>query len=123
MEKNCTLNASWINSKLFRGITFVCVQLYEGDLESEFSEFQDWLQIFPLYKGQAITEDDEEDNEERLMGKYKVMLMQLFVFFLYDYVSAVSFFIFIDHYFSSTGFLSGISHRSGGQRRHHMSYH
>uniref|UniRef100_A0A4W6CNI3 Fer-1 like family member 4 n=1 Tax=Lates calcarifer TaxID=8187 RepID=A0A4W6CNI3_LATCA len=45
--------------------------LYGGDLESEFSQFQDWLQIFPLYKGRASAEDEEEDEEERLMGKYK----------------------------------------------------
>ncbi|XP_042370721.1 fer-1-like protein 4, partial [Plectropomus leopardus] len=45
--------------------------LYGGDLESEFSQFQDWLHIFPLYKGRASIEDDEEDEEERLMGKYK----------------------------------------------------
>ena len=55
--------------------SYVCMcvlQLYAGDLESEFSQFQDWLQIFPLYKGKACGEDDEEDEEERLMGKYKV---------------------------------------------------
>lgn len=51
---------------------FVC-QLYGGDLESEFSQFQDWLHVFHLYKGKASTEDDEDDDEERLMGKYKVM--------------------------------------------------
>ncbi|XP_038552062.1 fer-1-like protein 4 [Micropterus salmoides] len=47
------------------------LKLYRGDLESEFSQFQDWLKIFPLYKGKASGEDDEEDEEERLMGKYK----------------------------------------------------
>ncbi|KAM7422017.1 hypothetical protein PAMA_010208 [Pampus argenteus] len=47
------------------------LKLYGGDLESEFSQFQDWLQIFPLYKGRASGEDDEEDEEERVMGKCK----------------------------------------------------
>ncbi|XP_028262078.1 fer-1-like protein 4 [Parambassis ranga] len=47
------------------------IKLYSGDLESEFSQFQDWLQIFPLYKGRASNEEDEEDEEERLMGKFK----------------------------------------------------
>ncbi|XP_076599691.1 fer-1-like protein 4 [Chaetodon auriga] len=47
------------------------LKLYGGDLESEFRQFQDWLQIFPLYKGRASGEDDEGDEEERLMGKYK----------------------------------------------------
>ncbi|XP_075994487.1 fer-1-like protein 4 [Genypterus blacodes] len=44
------------------------LKLYSTDLESEFSQFQDWLHIFPLYKGCAEDEDDEED---RMMGKYK----------------------------------------------------
>ncbi|XP_029357924.1 fer-1-like protein 4 [Echeneis naucrates] len=47
------------------------LKLYGGDLESEFSQFQDWLQIFPLYKGKSSIEDEEEDEEERFMGKYK----------------------------------------------------
>ncbi|KAK1901731.1 Fer-1-like protein 4, partial [Dissostichus eleginoides] len=47
------------------------LKLYGGDLESDFSQFQDWLQIFTLYKGRASIEGDEEDEEERLMGKYK----------------------------------------------------
>ncbi|XP_058488607.1 fer-1-like protein 4 [Solea solea] len=47
------------------------LKLYSGDLESEFSQFQDWLQIFPLYKGKASGEDEDEDEGERMMGKYK----------------------------------------------------
>uniref|UniRef100_A0A8D3BNE6 Fer-1 like family member 4 n=1 Tax=Scophthalmus maximus TaxID=52904 RepID=A0A8D3BNE6_SCOMX len=55
----------------------VCVaQMYGGDLESEFSQFQDWLQIFPLYKGRSCAEDEEDDDEERVMGKYKVQWME-----------------------------------------------
>ncbi|KAM4612803.1 fer-1-like protein 4 [Polymixia lowei] len=46
------------------------LQLYSGDLESEFSQFQDWLQIFPLYRGRS-GEEEEDDEEERVMGKYK----------------------------------------------------
>ena len=58
----------------------VCVwaQLYGSDLESDFSQFQDWLQIFPLYKGKASAEDEAEDEEERLMGKYKVAWTERF---------------------------------------------
>ncbi|XP_051932224.1 fer-1-like protein 4 [Hippocampus zosterae] len=47
------------------------LELYAGDLESEFSQFQDWLQVFPLLKGRAIGEDADEGEDERLMGKYK----------------------------------------------------
>lgn len=59
----------------------VCVQLYGGDLESEFSHFQDWLRVFPVYKGRASGEDEEEDEEARLMGKYKVMYTELSVYY------------------------------------------
>ncbi|XP_075881234.1 fer-1-like protein 4 isoform X2 [Nelusetta ayraudi] len=47
------------------------LKLYGRDLELEFSHFHDWLKVFPLYKGKANVEDYEEDEEERLMGKYK----------------------------------------------------
>ncbi|XP_034389646.1 fer-1-like protein 4 [Cyclopterus lumpus] len=47
------------------------LKLYGGDLESEFGQFQDRMQTFPLYKGKASVEDEDEDEEERLMGKYK----------------------------------------------------
>lgn len=50
-----------------------CLQLYGHDLELEFSHFQDWLKVFQLYKGKANVEDYEEDEEERFMGKYKVL--------------------------------------------------
>uniref|UniRef100_A0A3B3D8C6 Fer-1 like family member 4 n=1 Tax=Oryzias melastigma TaxID=30732 RepID=A0A3B3D8C6_ORYME len=43
----------------------------QRDLESEFNDFQDWLKVFPLYKGRASTEDDADDDEDRLMGKFK----------------------------------------------------
>ncbi|XP_061641783.1 fer-1-like protein 4 isoform X2 [Phyllopteryx taeniolatus] len=49
------------------------LKLYASALESEFSQFQDWLRVFPLFKGRAIGEDadEDEDEDERLMGKYK----------------------------------------------------
>uniref|UniRef100_A0A8D2ZTG7 Fer-1 like family member 4 n=1 Tax=Scophthalmus maximus TaxID=52904 RepID=A0A8D2ZTG7_SCOMX len=61
-----------ISQRLNHDSPSVCVaQMYGGDLESEFSQFQDWLQIFPLYKGRSCAEDEEDDDEERVMGKYK----------------------------------------------------
>nr|XP_020466842.1 fer-1-like protein 4 [Monopterus albus] len=47
------------------------LKLYPSDLESEFRQFQDWLKVFPLYKGKASVEDEDEDEDDRLMGKYK----------------------------------------------------
>lgn len=63
------------NISLLSGVCLY-VQLYAGDLESEFGQFQDRLQTFPLYKGKASPEDEDEDEEERLMGKYKVLCME-----------------------------------------------
>lgn len=63
-----SLGVTWPDDLLFRGL----FQLYGYDLESEFKQFQDWLKSFPLYKGRANAEDFDDDEEERVMGKYKV---------------------------------------------------
>ncbi|TSK16233.1 Fer-1-like protein 4 [Bagarius yarrelli] len=47
------------------------LKLYKSELENEFSQFMDWLHTFPIYKGKSSFDDDEEDNSERIMGKYK----------------------------------------------------
>ncbi|XP_008318944.1 fer-1-like protein 4 [Cynoglossus semilaevis] len=47
------------------------LKLYARDLEMEYKQFQDWLKIFPLYKGKALGEDEDEDEEDRWMGKFK----------------------------------------------------
>lgn len=47
-------------------------QLYKFELENDFSQFMDWLHIFPVYKGKSSLEDEEEDESSRYMGKYKV---------------------------------------------------
>lgn len=43
----------------------------------EYKQFQDWLKIFPLYKGKALGEDEDEDEEDRWMGKFKVKQMRI----------------------------------------------
>uniref|UniRef100_A0A672T2U3 Fer-1-like protein 4 n=1 Tax=Sinocyclocheilus grahami TaxID=75366 RepID=A0A672T2U3_SINGR len=47
------------------------LQLYKSELENNFSQFMDWLHIFPVYKGKSSLEDEEEDESTRYMGKYK----------------------------------------------------
>ncbi|XP_063071629.1 fer-1-like protein 4 [Engraulis encrasicolus] len=47
------------------------LQLYKTELEDEFSQFMDWLHIFPIYKGKSNFEEEEEDESERMMGRYK----------------------------------------------------
>uniref|UniRef100_W5MHL5 Fer-1 like family member 4 n=1 Tax=Lepisosteus oculatus TaxID=7918 RepID=W5MHL5_LEPOC len=47
------------------------LRLYKSELEQEFEDFMDWLHTFPIFKGKANCENEEEDEEERTMGKYK----------------------------------------------------
>jgi len=51
---------------------FLFPQLYKSELENEFSQFMDWLHIFPVYKGKSSLDDEEEDESTRYMGKFKV---------------------------------------------------
>lgn len=53
-------------------VSLLTPQLYKSELENEFSQFMDWLHIFPIYKGKSNFEDEDEDDFERTMGKYKV---------------------------------------------------
>ena len=61
------MGTTWV----LHGVTLFMTQVYSGDLEAEFRQFQDWLKVFPLLKGK-VDDDDDEGEEERLMGKYKV---------------------------------------------------
>lgn len=47
------------------------LQIYNTELENEFSQFMDWLHIFPLQTGKSVGEDEEEDKDDRIVGKYK----------------------------------------------------
>ncbi|XP_041877663.1 fer-1-like protein 4 isoform X1 [Corvus kubaryi] len=44
------------------------LQIYSSELENEFGNFEDWLCVFPLHRGKA-NEDGNED--EHYVGKYK----------------------------------------------------
>ncbi|KAA0707661.1 Fer-1-like protein 4 [Triplophysa tibetana] len=47
------------------------IKLYKCELENDYSQFEDWLHIFPIYKGKSSVEDEDEDESTRYMGKYK----------------------------------------------------
>lgn len=50
-------------------------QIYNSSLEEEFNHFEDWLNIFPLYRGQGGQDGDGEEGESgHLVGKFKVCL-------------------------------------------------
>ncbi|XP_066527462.1 fer-1-like protein 4 [Hoplias malabaricus] len=47
------------------------LKLYKSELENEFSQFMDWLHTFPICKGKSNFDDEDEDENDRNMGKYK----------------------------------------------------
>ncbi|XP_008687544.2 fer-1-like protein 6 [Ursus maritimus] len=46
------------------------LQIYDGDLESEFNHFEDWVKTFELLRGKS-TEDDHGLDGDRVIGKFK----------------------------------------------------
>lgn len=47
-------------------------QIYHSSLEDEFNHFEDWLSVFPLYRGQGGQEGDGEEASGHFVGKFKV---------------------------------------------------
>ncbi|XP_066479336.1 fer-1-like protein 6 isoform X2 [Tiliqua scincoides] len=46
------------------------LEIYDGDLESEFNNFEDWVKTFELFRGKSVDED-HSDYEDRIVGKFK----------------------------------------------------
>ncbi|XP_045037617.2 fer-1-like protein 6 isoform X2 [Desmodus rotundus] len=46
------------------------LKIYEGNLESEFNNFEDWVKTFELFRGKS-TEDDHGLDGDRVIGKFK----------------------------------------------------
>uniref|UniRef100_A0A670JUU1 Fer-1 like family member 6 n=1 Tax=Podarcis muralis TaxID=64176 RepID=A0A670JUU1_PODMU len=46
------------------------LEIYDGDLESEFNNFEDWVKTFELFRGKS-TDEDHSDYEDRIVGKFK----------------------------------------------------
>ncbi|XP_012578359.1 PREDICTED: fer-1-like protein 6 [Condylura cristata] len=46
------------------------LQIYDGELESEFNSFEDWVKTFELFRGKS-TEDDHGFDGDRVIGKFK----------------------------------------------------
>ncbi|XP_032547095.1 fer-1-like protein 6 [Chiroxiphia lanceolata] len=46
------------------------LQIYEGDLESEFNNFEDWVKTFQLLRGKS-NDEIHADAEDRIIGKFK----------------------------------------------------
>ncbi|XP_025788448.1 fer-1-like protein 4 [Puma concolor] len=62
------------------------LKIYNSTLEEEFNNFEDWLNVFPLYRGQGGQDGDaEEERSGHLVGKFKGS------FLIYPESEAVSF--------------------------------
>uniref|UniRef100_A0A8C2PEZ1 C2 domain-containing protein n=1 Tax=Capra hircus TaxID=9925 RepID=A0A8C2PEZ1_CAPHI len=46
------------------------LKIYDGDLESEFNNFEDWVKTFDLLRGKSM-EDDQGLDGDRVIGKFK----------------------------------------------------
>uniref|UniRef100_A0A8B9EZX0 Fer-1 like family member 6 n=1 Tax=Amazona collaria TaxID=241587 RepID=A0A8B9EZX0_9PSIT len=46
------------------------LQIYEGDLESEFNNFEDWVKTFQLLRGKS-NDEVHAASEDRIIGKFK----------------------------------------------------
>ncbi|KAM6170713.1 fer-1-like protein 6 [Erethizon dorsatum] len=46
------------------------LKIFDGDLESEFNNFEDWVKTFELFRGKS-TEDDHGLDGDRVIGKFK----------------------------------------------------
>ncbi|XP_078391487.1 fer-1-like protein 4 isoform X2 [Cetorhinus maximus] len=51
--------------------TIATFQIYNSELENEYNNFEDWLYIFPLYRGKANGNEFGDIVDDRTMGKYK----------------------------------------------------
>ncbi|XP_040588599.1 fer-1-like protein 4 [Mesocricetus auratus] len=51
------------------------LKIYNSPLEEEFNHFEDWLNVFPLYRGQGGQAGDGEEGSGHLVGKFKGSLL------------------------------------------------
>ncbi|XP_040837053.1 fer-1-like protein 4 [Ochotona curzoniae] len=62
-----------VRGSMTRTKTIATLKIYNRSLEEEFNHFEDWLNVFPLYRGQGSQGDGdgEEKDSEHFMGKFK----------------------------------------------------
>lgn len=55
---------------------YLCVcrpmQVYNKELETEYGNFADWLHTFNLYRGKAGDDDEHAQDDDRIVGRFKV---------------------------------------------------
>nr|XP_031543734.1 fer-1-like protein 4 isoform X2 [Vicugna pacos] len=75
-----------VKDSVFQKKAIATLKIYNSSLEEEFNHFEDWLNVFPLYRGQGGQDGDgEEEGSGNLVGKFKGS------FLIYPESDAVSF--------------------------------
>ncbi|KAM4704919.1 fer-1-like protein 6 [Rhinophrynus dorsalis] len=52
------------------GPKLATLQIYDGELENEFQNFEDWVRTFELFRGKS-TDEDHSVHDDRIIGKFK----------------------------------------------------
>uniref|UniRef100_G3U6J9 C2 domain-containing protein n=1 Tax=Loxodonta africana TaxID=9785 RepID=G3U6J9_LOXAF len=61
-----------VEGSMSRKKAIATLKIYNSSLEEEFNHFEDWLNVFPLYRGQGGQDGDgEEEGTGHLVGKFK----------------------------------------------------
>ncbi|EPY78283.1 otoferlin-like protein [Camelus ferus] len=77
-----------VKDSVFQKKAVATLKIYNSSLEEEFNHFEDWLNVFALYRGQGGQDGDgdgEEEGSGNLVGKFKGS------FLIYPESDAVSF--------------------------------
>lgn len=63
-------------------------KVFPKELESEFDNFEDWLHSFNLFRGKGGDDDDQNVmDEDRIVGKFKVLSIKQYTTYFYVYFS------------------------------------
>lgn len=88
--RHCLENGGENETKYLKFSFFYCcsLQYYPVELENvpEYGGFKKWFQMFKLYRGKKV--DDDEEDSNRLSGLFKVLV-------LYPHLTAISKEIFL----------------------------
>lgn len=49
------------------------MQVYDKELECEYGDFEDWLHTFNLFRGKAGDDDEHAQDDDRIVGRFKVI--------------------------------------------------
>ncbi|GAB1285849.1 Fer-1-like protein 4 [Apodemus speciosus] len=60
-----------IKASVPRKKAIATLKIYNRSLEDEFNHFEDWLSVFPLYRGQGSQDGDGEETAGHFVGKFK----------------------------------------------------